>query len=152
MSDAGLEVRARRRVIGADLAGLIVARAGDVIVPRELARPLIEALAPLYQRAPKGFVGETLREVLLALRLAATREDARPGFAYETTAEKVLETRTGDAQAASHVDVAAAAHALGISAQAVRKRCRTGALPARQVAGRWLVDAKALPDNGRSPR
>ncbi len=140
MADAGLEVRARRRVIGAD-ALQVAARPGDVIVPGELATLLVDALAPVVQRVPAGFVAESVRELFLACRIAATRPDAGTAFVHESAGEKLVDTTDRGTHPGSreHVDVTEAARQLGISEQAVRARCRNGRLDADRVAGRWLI-------------
>jgi hypothetical protein len=49
------------------------------------------------------------------------------------------------------VSTSHAAVALGITERAVRKRCESGHLEARRIAGRWAIDMKGLGGDGTQP-
>lgn len=107
---------------------------GSVVLPPELARPVLHAL-------------------LIGLRIAGERDGSAPGpaavellraLAVAAARRPVPHPEQRPVGAPSMVTTAEAGQLLGCSTSLVRRWCRTGRLPARRAAGGWLIDRNAI--------
>jgi len=109
---------------------------GSVIVSPRIARWLEQQADMTADRRirlrdtdPEAYV------VLAALHLAACRSDCGTNHA---AAQGV------SADSNMWVSTSEAAEALGVTDRCVRKRCKTGQLPAVRTGGRWLINRTTL--------
>lgn len=105
----------------------------------EEAEVIVAAITHTLSTTPvNGARAEVLRRHRRWVRAVATG-----GFRHETAVVPVSDDL---------VDVREASLVLGVTTQAITKRCRLGQIPgARQIAGRWAIPASVLPEPEGDP-